>query len=195
MLFDYFSWENLIPQQWLPAGESAVVQGQATLVILLCLFLICANLFLLVNWIISRDLQRNTVVISIGFIGFLCWIISLPQSGNTGLAGLLLSVLLLFTMIFQTIHYGVSSPSVTAFLVPIVLATIVLNTAIGFWVTVISVLVIWGSAVIELKGWWTPILPVRQDNLTFKAPMFTVIFTAVFFMISGWTSFLIANLG
>ncbi|MEM7333460.1 MAG: hypothetical protein AAF490_15330 [Chloroflexota bacterium] len=195
MLSDNFSMVDLIPERLMPSDVSLVIQSQAALIILLSFLFIGATLFLLFSWLISQDLQRETVVMSLVYIAFLGGVILLPQAGLTTLAGGLLITVLLATMIFMTVHYGVSSPSVTAFLIPIVLATIVVNTAVGLSVTLISIAVLWSLAFIELKGWWTPLLPVRRDNLTFKAPFFTVIFAVVFVTISGWTSFLVSSLG
>lgn len=192
-LFSYF--QTMIPEGWLPSSENFVTQGQAILIIMLCLVLIAATLFLLLSWIVSRDLQSNTVGVALFYVMFLSWIASLPRTGNVLLAGGLLIGLLLSTLIFITIHYGVSSPSVTAFLLPIVISTVVLNTAVGFAVTLCCILFIWLAAFVEHQGWRKPMLPVSRDNLTFKAPMFTVIFTAVFILIGGWTDYLMVNIG
>lgn len=195
LFFDFLNLTNLIPDSWLPASENILFQGQAMIIIMLCMVLIFATGFLLLSWIISRDLQTNTIVVSIFYIACLVWIAYLPSVGNVFLAGSLLIGLLLITLMFTTIHYGVSSPSVSAFLLPIIVSILILNTTIGFFVTLSTILFIWLTAFAELRGWRTPLLPVNRDNLTFKAPLFTVIFTAVFIMLSGWNNYLINNLG
>lgn len=195
MFFDIFQLLDYLPDSWLPPDPSIVVQGQAGLIILVCLLLIVATGLLLLSWLISRDLQNNTIIISILYVGILSWIASLPRTNNAFGAGVLLIVLLLGTLIFITFHYGVGSPSVAAFLLPIVVATIVVNSTAGFAVTVGSVLFIWAMALFELLGWRTPLLPVERDNLTFKAPLFTVLFVIVFILIGGWSEYLMGNMG
>ena len=196
MLSENFSWVDIIPTLLMPPEADVILQSQAALIIMLSFLFVCATLFLLSSWLISRDLQRNTTIMSVFFVAFLFGIIYLTTSGTHDLGWITTDWLFfLLIMIFNTLHYGMSSPSITAFLIPIVLATLVVNTAVGLSVTLLTIGLLWGVAFIEWRGWWTPLLPVRRDNLTFKAPFYTVIFTAVFVMISGWTSFLVNNLG
>jgi hypothetical protein len=180
-------------RRMLPTTDDALVRGRAGLVIATCLGLIAAVTALIMTWLISGDLEAETVVAGLVFGLVLSGIAALARSGRATAATWLLVSLLLLLITADAAGYGLGSPAAVSFFVPIVLAACGLGLVAVLGVAVYSAVAVWVIAWGASAGWYEPEIPFEVWHLTFSAPLLTVLFLLVALIVGAWTRTLISS--
>lgn len=174
----------------LPDTENVWARGRAGLVTATCIGLAGAMIALVLTWLISGDLQWETVVATTVFTAILAGIVALSRSGRTLLAVWLLVGLLTVLMTVDVIPYGLGSPSVAGYVIPIVLAACGIGLRAGLAVAGIGSATAWLVAWATTTSLYEPWEPVHISHLTFTAPAMTVIFFLTALVVGFWTYYL-----
>lgn len=180
-------WFKGIWEWLLPATKDALTRGRAGLVIATCLGLTVAVVGLILTWIVSGDLQGETVVAGAVLIAVLAGLGALARAGRALLATWLLVILLTLLTTADVAAYGMASTASAGFMVPIVLAACGLGLWPGLVIATFSAAVAWLLAWAENAGWYEPLLPPDISHLTFDAPALTVLFLLVALIVGLWT--------
>jgi hypothetical protein len=175
--------------RWLPNTADSLLIGRAKLILATCMGLTLAAWALVLVWLISGDLQIETVFVMIVFSIMLIGITVVSRSGRVMLAAWLLIVLLGFAILSDAVTYGVGAPGIFTFVLPIVLAAALIGLAGGIITAVIGTLVTWGVAIGALQGWLDVAVPFQIDHLTFNAPVISIIFLLVALIVGWWSSY------
>lgn len=174
----------------LPKTPDPVTRGRAGVIIGVCLGSSGAIFALILIWLVSGDLQAITVAGALAFTAVLIGIVALARRGRVRASAWILIILLTGLITADAGYYGVGSMAVTGFIVPVALAACVL----GIWPTVAVALfssaVIWTAAAGASTGWLTPGVPFEESQLTFNAPVLTVLIWFVGMMVAGWSQYL-----
>lgn len=142
--------------------------------------IIAAMLGVILYWIFTNSFEDiETIFIAIGITLLLAANLWMAHRGKARLAAWLLIGLLLFLNTANIVWYGIGSLSTAALLIPTVAAFIGLSIRDGIVVTVLSLLVAWGTVLAAATGQLKTELPYQISNLTFDAPILTVIFILV----------------
>jgi hypothetical protein len=163
--------------------------GRAKLIMITSLGLTLAVWALVLTWLISGDLEGITVVMAAVFSAVMVGLIALARSGRVRPAAWLLVSMLSVLILADTADYGLGSPSIVSYLIPIVLAACTLGLAAGVGVAVFGSSVIWLIAITLSAGWYQSNVPFRIDHLTFNAPLLTVIFLLVAGIVGWWSRY------
>ena len=175
-----------------PKWDDPVVTGRARLIVVTSLGVMLAAWALVVTWLISGDLEGITVVAAVIFSGVMAGLIMLARSGRVNLAAWLLTGLLCVLILADTADYGLGSPAIVSFGVPIVLAACTLGLAASVGVAVFGSGVIWLIAIALSSGWYQSSGPFQIDHLTFNAPVLTVIFLLIASIVGWWSRYVTA---
>lgn len=178
--------------EWLlpKSPDNAPARGRAGLVMATCLGLVVAVLALSLLWLISGDLQVETVAGSLVFILVLAGISALARSGRTGLAAWALIVLLSLLVTLDAASFGLGSPAAAAYFVPVVLAACSVGLVAGIGVALFCSVATWVIAWGTLSGWYQPFIPPEPSHLTFNAPLFTVLLLLVALIVGSWSRYI-----
>ena len=170
----------------LPSFSDPVLTGRAKLIAVTGLGPMLAAWALVLTWLISGDLEGITVVAALIFSGVMAGLLALARSGRVRAAAWLLVGLLCVLILSDTADYGLGSPAIVSFVVPIVLAACTLGFAASIGVAVFGSGVIWLIAIALSAGWYQSSVPFQIDHLTFNAPVLTVIFLLVAGIVGWW---------
>ncbi len=178
-------------REWLlPRSADALARGRAGLVIATCLGLAIAMLALLLVWLISGDLQVETVAGTLIFILVLAGIAALARGGRARLAAWALIILLVLLITVDAASFGLGSPAAAAYFVPVVLAACSVGLVAGIGVALFGSAATWVIAWGTLSGWYQPFLPAEPSHLTFNAPLYTVLLLLVALIVGSWSRYL-----
>ncbi len=148
----------------------------AMLVILTCAAIALGALALIITWIVSGDLELETVAAAGILFLILAGLVVLALRGG-GRAALLILAALLFALIAADLsEYGLHSSMASAFLIPILLAACGLGMRAGFAAALVCSAFGWLLAGAENAGWIAVPYPADISHLTFDAPALTVVF-------------------
>lgn len=175
--------------RWLPATTDPLLTGRARLILATCVGLILAVWALVLVWLLSGDLQIETVFVMIVFSIMLIGIAVVSRSGRVMLAAWLLIVLLGLAIVSDVAYYGVGAPGIFAFVLPIVLAACLIGLAGGMITAVVGTLVAWGAALGAMQGWLDVAVPFQMDHLTFNAPLISIIFLLTALIVGWWSRY------
>jgi len=142
--------------------------------------ILIAMTVLIFYWIITNSLEDiETIFIAIFLSALMGANIVLSNRGRTRLAAWLVIGLMLILNTANIIWYGIGTTSTAALLIPIVAAFIGLGVIAGGIVTGISLAVVWGTVLAQSAGQLLTEIPYQVSNLTFDAPMLTILFVFV----------------
>ena len=175
--------------RWLPATTDPLVAGRARLILATCVGLTLAAWSLVLTWLISGDLEGETVVVAIIFSVTLLGIAVVSRSGRVTLATWLLIVLQALAIVSDVAYYGIGAPMIFAFLLPTVLTACLIGLAGGMIMAIIGSIVAWGVAVGAMQGWLSVAIPFQMDHLTFNAPLISIIFLLVALIVGWWSRY------
>lgn len=144
---------------------------------------------LVLTWLISGDLEGITVIAAVIFSAVMIGLAAFARSGRVSLAAWLLVILLCVLILADTVDYGLGSPTIGSFLIPIVLAACTLGLAASVGVAIFGSAIVWLIAVALSSGWYQSSAPFRIDHLTFNAPVLTVIFLLVAVIVGWWSRY------
>ncbi len=170
----------------LPSTDDALHRSRVGLVIATCLGLATAILLLILVWLISGDLQWETVVAGGVFCLILAGIAVLARQGHGTVAVWLLAGLLAVLITLDAGSYGLGSPAAAGFVIPIVLAACGAGLWAGIGMACYAAAAVWIIAVAGQAGWYVPYGPFDISHLTFNAPAYTVIFLLVALIVGLW---------
>jgi len=174
----------------LPDDGDALVRARAGLVVATCLGLMAATLALILTWLISGDLQLETVGAGLVLALLLAGLIALARGGRVSLATWLLVALLALLTTLDAAAFGLGSPASAGYLVPIVLAACGLGLWAGLGAALLGSAAVWLVAVGASAGWYEPYILFDESHLTFNAPFYTVIFCLVALLAGSWSQHL-----
>jgi hypothetical protein len=175
--------------RWLPVTTDPIAAGRAKLIIVTSLGVMLAAWALVLTWLISGDLEGITVIAAIIFSAVLIGLAALARSGRVSVAAWSLVILLCVLILADTADYGLGSPSIGSYLIPIVLAACTLGLAASVGVAVFGSIMLWLIAVALSSGWYQSSAPFQIDHLTFNAPVLTVIFVLVAVIVGWWSRY------
>jgi len=174
----------------LPQTQAPLIRGRALLIVLTCLSISAAYAALVVVWIVSGDLDWETLVAWGILTGILAGLVALVRGGRVALSAWIIVGLLVLITAIDVISYGLGEPGAAAFTIPIVFAA----CALGLWpalgVAVTASAVAWFSAIGEMVGWYMPGEVAIESHLTFNAPAYTVIFVLVALVTGLWNRYI-----
>jgi len=178
--------------EWLlpKSADNALARGRAGLVIAACLGLAAAVLALLLVWLISGDLQVETVAGTLVFVLVLAGISALARGSRARLAAWVLIILLVLLVTVDAASYGLGSPAAAAYFVPVVLAACSVGLLAGIGVALFGSTATWVIAWGTLLGWYQPLIPAEPSHLTFNAPFFTVLLLLVALIVGSWSRYI-----
>jgi hypothetical protein len=174
--------------------DDALARGRAGLVMVTCTGLALALLALLLVWLISGDLELVTATGAFIFILVMAGIAALARRGRGRLAAWVLIGLLTLLMTANAASFGLGSPSVAAYVLPVVLAACAIGFGAGIGLAAFSSLATWAIAWSTLAGWYQPIIPAEPSHLTFSAPLYTVLLLLVALITGAWSHYMISIL-
>ena len=175
-----------------PSFNDPILTGRAKLIAVTSLGLMLAAWALVLTWLISGDLEGVTVIAALVFSGVMAGLIALARSGRVRAAAWVLTGLLCVLILADTADYGLGSPSIVSFVVPIVLAASTLGLAASIGVAAFGAGVIWLIAIALSAGWYQSSGAFQLDHLTFNAPVLTVIFLLVAAIVGWWNRTMLA---
>jgi hypothetical protein len=146
------------------------------LVILTCAAIALGALALILTWIVSGDLELETVAAAGILFLILAGLVVLALRGGERAALLILAALLFALVAADLSEYGLHSSMAAAFFIPILLAACGLGMRAGFAAAVVCSAFGWLLAGAENAGWIAVPYPVDISHLTFDAPALTVVF-------------------
>ncbi len=170
----------------LPDTDDALVRGRAGLVIVTCSGLIVMLLALILTWLVSGDLQGETVVGSFLLSLVLLGIAALARRGRVGPANWLLVILLVVLITVDVAAFGLGSPAAAAYFVPVVLAACGSGLLAGIGVALFGSVSVWMIAWSASVGWYEPWIAFEASHLTFNAPLFTALLLLVALIVGFW---------
>ncbi len=173
-----------------PTTKTPLDQGRARLVIIACCVLIFAFAALLLVWLISGDLEGETVILALAFALIQLSLIRLAQRQHITLAAWGLVVLLMLLIGLDTASYGLGSPAGAAFVLPIALAGCALGLKPGLTMAGLATVIVWGVAVAGQQGWYQAETPFELSHLTFNAPFLMVLFVFIGVLTGLWTDYM-----
>jgi hypothetical protein len=174
----------------LPSTESSLARGRAGLVLATSLAVSGAIVFLILAWLISGDLQWQTVVAGAVFVALLAGVAGLARAGRTTTATWTLVGLLTLVITADVVPFGVGSLAAAGYVIPIVIAACGLGLGAGLGVAAFGAAVAWMVAGTTTAGWYQPLVPLEISHLTFNAPVLTAIFGTVALVTGLWTRYL-----
>ncbi len=177
--------EWLLPR----SADDALARGRAGLVMAACLGLALAMLALLLVWLISGDLQVETVAGTLVFLLALAGIAALARRGRGRLAAWMLIVLLALLVTADAASYGLGSPAAAAYAIPVALTACTVGLVAGIGVASFSALATWVIAWGATSGWYRPLIPAEPSHLTFNAPFYTVLLLLVALIVGFWSHY------
>jgi hypothetical protein len=178
-----------MPKRFFPIFDDPILSGRAKLIMVTSLSVMLAAWVLVLTWLISGDLEGITVIAAVIFSTVMIGLAALARSGRVSLAAWSLVILLCVLILADTADYGLGSPSIGSYLIPIVLAACTLGLAASVGVAVCGSAVVWLIAVALSSGWYQSSAPFQIDHLTFNAPVLTVIFLLVAVIVGWWSRY------
>lgn len=175
--------------RWLPNTSNSLLLGRAKLILATCVGLILAVWGLVLVWLLSGDLQIETVIVMIIFSAILLGLVWVSRSGRVMLAAWLLIVLLGLAILSDFTYYGLGAPGIFAFVLPIVLAACLIGLAGGMITAVVGTLIVWGVTVAAQQGWLDLAVPFQLDHLTFSAPLISIVFLLTALIVGWWSRY------
>ncbi len=178
----------------LPETNDPLLRGRAGLVMGICLALVAAVFALILTWLISRDLEGETVIAGLVFSLLLGGIVFLAHRGQVTLASWILIILLLLLITADASSYGLGEPGAAAYVIPILLAACTVGLWAGLGTAIFASLAVWIIAWAPLAGWYQ--LPEANEIsfLTFNAPFYMVVFILCALIAGLWVDYLTKNL-
>lgn len=181
--------DNLMPTRFFPTFGDPILSGRGKLIMVTSLGVMLAAWALVLTWLISGDLEGITVIAAVIFSAVMIGLAAFARSGRVSLAAWLLVILLCVLILADTVDYGLGSPTIGSFLIPIVLAACTLDLAASVGVAIFGSAIVWLIAVALSSGWYQSSAPFRIDHLTFNAPVLTVIFLLVAVIVGWWSRY------
>jgi hypothetical protein len=150
---------------------------------------IAAAVFALLSyWIITLSLESwGTVAAGVVLCGLLVGIAFLAWRGKVRMAAWALTALLWLATLAVSASYGLGTPSIAGFILPILLSVLALGPQAGMGVTLATVIAVWCLGLAAALGWFQPSIPYQASDLTFNAPFYTLLFTLVTVMAGNYT--------
>lgn len=178
----------------LPDTDDLLLRGRAGLVMSICTALAAAVFALILTWLISGDLEGETVIAGIIFSLLMGGIIFLAHHGRAALASWILIILLMLLITLDASSYGLGEPGAAAYIIPILVAI----CTVGFWAGMVTAifasLAVWLIAWAPLAGWFAFPEASEISHLTFNAPFYTVVFILCALIAGLWAKYLSQNL-
>ncbi len=175
--------------RWLPTTNDPLLAGRAKLILATCVGLILAVWGLVLTWLISGDLEGETVIVMIIFSVILLGITAVSRSGRITPAAWLLIALLGLAILSDAAYYGIGAPGIFSFVLPIALAACAIGLAAGMITAMIGAIAVWGAAIGAMQGWLAVAIPFQMDHLTFNAPVISIIFLLVALIVGWWSRY------
>jgi hypothetical protein len=176
-------------RRWLPNTTDPLLAGRAKLILATCVGLILAVWGFVLTWSISSDLQAVTVAVAIAFSLMLLSVAVVSRSGRITLAAWALTVILGLVTIYDTAYYGIGAPDIVFFVLPIILAACLIGLTVSMIMAVIGAIVTWGLAVGAMQGWLQMAIPFQMDQLTFNAPLISIVFLLTALIVGWWSRY------
>ena len=173
----------------LPNTDDTLVRSRVGLVIVTCSGLVVMLLALILTWLVSGDLQGETVVAGFILSLLMVGIVSLARTGRVGLATWLLVILLMVLITADVAAFGLGSPAAAAYFVPVVLAACGLGFLPGIGVALFGSVSVWIIAWLASVGWYEPLAGFEISHLTFNAPLFTALLLLVALIVGSWVRY------
>jgi lysylphosphatidylglycerol synthetase-like protein (DUF2156 family) len=148
----------------------------AMLVIITCAAITLGAVALILTWIVSGDLEMETVAAAAVLFLILAGIILLSLRGAERAALIILAALIFLLVAADLSWYGVHSSMTSAFLIPILLIGCGLGMRAGIGAALACSAFGWLLAAAENYGWVAVPYAVDISHLTFDAPALTVVF-------------------
>jgi hypothetical protein len=156
--------------------EESNARRIAMLVIITCAAIMLGASALILTWIVSGDLQLETVAAAGALFLILAGLVLLAVRGGGRAALGTLAILLFFVVAADLTEYGLHTSMAAAFLIPILLIACGLGMRAGIGAALICSAFGWLQAAAENAGWINVPYPVDISHLTFDAPALTVVF-------------------
>lgn len=146
------------------------------LVIITCAAIALGSAALILTWIVSGDLEIETVGAAAVLFLILAGMILLALRGGERAALIILAALIFILVAADLAWYGVHSSMASAFLIPILLMGCGLGIRAGIGAALVCSAFGWLLAAAENAGWIAVPYAVEISHLTFDAPALTVVF-------------------
>ncbi|MGB7538709.1 MAG: hypothetical protein WBM17_09235 [Anaerolineales bacterium] len=163
-------------QRIFPLPNEPAARRIAMLVIITCAAIVLGALALILTWIVSGDLQLETVAAAGILFLILAGLVLLALRGRERAALVILAVLLFILVAADLTESGLHTSMAAAFLIPILLIACGLGMRAGIGAALICSGFGWLLAAAENGGWMAVPYPIDISHLTFDAPALTVVF-------------------
>jgi lysylphosphatidylglycerol synthetase-like protein (DUF2156 family) len=148
----------------------------AMLMIITCAAIALGAAALILTWILSGDLELETVGAAGALFLILAGLVLLGLRGRERVALLVLATLIFLLVAADLSEYGLHSSMAAAFLIPVLLMACGLGMRAGIGAALVCSAFGWLLAAAENAGWIAVPYVVDSSHLTFDAPALTVVF-------------------
>lgn len=176
---------DLIPQYY-----SQLEQMRATTVLVTSFAIGGAMILLVLYWLITKSFETIKTIFVVLIIIFLLGVcIVLVMQGQLVLGSWLLVALMILMNFSNMALYGVGTSSSAAYLIPVVLAMFCIGPNAGFGTALLGSIFVFAIPILQSKGYVKSLLPYSVSNLTFDAPVLTLIYLLVAILVGTWADF------
>lgn len=171
-----------------PSESSILTKTRAGLILAACIGLAGAVIFMIGYWVIGGFLEDWETLVAGGvFILIMAGIAALARRGRVRLAAWILVILLTALIGMDASAYGLGTPTVAMFVIPIVLSACCLGLWAGLGTAAFSTLVIWLIAWASTTGRLPVEGAVDISHFTFNAPALTILFIVTALIVGVFT--------
>jgi hypothetical protein len=156
--------------------DNSAARRIAMLVIITCAAIGLGALALILTWILSGDLEMETVAAAGALFLILGGLAVLALRGRERAALIILAVLLILLVAADLTEYGLHTSMAAAFLIPILLIACGLGMRAGIVTALVCSAYGWLLAAAENAGWIAVPYTADISHLTFDAPALTVVY-------------------
>lgn len=166
-------------------NEAHLQMARRQLVRFGCAALVLAMTVVILTWLISGDLEGETVLVGAIF-ALLLGGLAVLAGPRPRLALGLLAALLGLLVTADVFAYGLGEIGSVAYLLPVLL----MACGLGFWpglaAAALASALVWLAALGAAQGWLQPFTPYQLSHLTFNAPVLMVVFFLCAFLVGFW---------
>lgn len=171
----------------LPQTSSPTTRARARIIVTTSLFISAAMLALILYWIATRSFEDIETIVAAVILGFiLAGVIDLVRRGHINAGAWILTSLMILLNLANMASYGIATTSSAAYIIAILLAVFGIGLGAGWSVTFLGCVSVFIIAWLSSIGQLQTTIPFQESNLTFDAPVLSLIFLLTAALASGW---------
>lgn len=179
------------PSEWInsliPGSLHPLERAKARIVVVISFASGGAIIALVLFWALTNTLEDiQTLYVSAGFLFLLAAIIISIKCRYTRLGAWLITTLMALLNLSNMAWYGIGTSSSAGYLVPILLAFFSIGMGAGIGLTITGCAATFLIAYFASTGQLQTTIPYQESNLSFDAPVLTLIFIPAALVAGSW---------